>query len=262
MFCYRYRRLINLELDDRLPDHRVPDLERHLRDCPDCRAYREELALGRRLLAATAAEPSPAFEWTLQLRLNRALQEAARSQAPWPETPDHGWSWWRRLALSSFAGAAITAALALWLLPGRGPMPAGKPGGDLRSPTRHETVAAISPVTSTAGAGDRRSLSAPDLFGPPRAVGLGRLASTPRYLSGGAALPVDSPSLVDRLLRENEVLRSQVLILQSRNRALQALLTEQSRDRVGEEGVGAADSGMPAGEFLGKTLSREGDREP
>ena len=239
MFCFRYRRLINLERDGRLPDHRVRDLEDHLAGCAACREYREDLGLAHRLLAATGAAPSPSFEWTLQLKLNRALQEAAGAQLPLPEEPGRNAVWWRRLALSSLAGAAATVALALWLFPAGGPTPR-TPAAPSRLAVTPATApaAAASPVASTAGSGDRRSLAAPNLFSD-HLGGFGRLASTPDYLGADLGRTSPSPSLLTRLLRENEVLRSQVLVLQARNRALQALLAEHPRDTVAspDEGV-------------------------
>ncbi len=235
MFCFQSRRLINLELDDRLPAHRIPVLERHLADCAECRRYRDELLLARRLLRAPDAGPSPSFEWTLQLRLNRALQEAASGQVPWEE-PTPGWrSWWRNFALSSLAGAAVAVALVVWMLPVQRHGIPGQQGREGGAPVAalQATPSRSAPPTvgSTAGAADRRPLAAPGLFAHNgTAGGFGQLASTPRYWASGYPVSprgdTGEAGLIERLLRENEILRSQVLILQSRNRSLQALLAE------------------------------------
>ena len=80
MLCRTARQLISQEMDGMLPAEKTPAFEEHLGRCGDCRDYRAELGLGRRLLQATAAEPVDSFEWKLQLRLNRALQEAAATR--------------------------------------------------------------------------------------------------------------------------------------------------------------------------------------
>lgn len=118
MFCYKARKLISLEMDDLLPANDTPSLEKHLAECGDCRAYREDLSLGSRLLRATADEPSESFEWNFQLKLNRALQAAAAERTvPWEEAPSSGTGWWRSFAVSSFAGVAAAALVAVLIWP-------------------------------------------------------------------------------------------------------------------------------------------------
>jgi hypothetical protein len=158
MFCFKARKLINLEMDGALPARRTRALEEHVARCASCRSYREELATGRRLLHATAAEPSEAFEWTLQLKLNRALQGAAASgSVPWIETAGSPLRWLRSFAFASAAGIALAAALAVWVLPLQ---PGTAPVGFAHRPAVAAAEVPASPVSSSAGATDRLSLTA------------------------------------------------------------------------------------------------------
>ncbi|MBK6899071.1 MAG: zf-HC2 domain-containing protein [bacterium] len=118
MLCTTARRLISQQMDGMLPAEKTPAFEEHLGRCAACREYRAELGLGRRLLQATAAEPTDAFEWKLQLRLNRTLQEAAAARTvPWEDAPHGAARWWRGFAASSLAGVAVTALVAVLVWP-------------------------------------------------------------------------------------------------------------------------------------------------
>jgi len=190
MFCFMARKLISQEMDGVLPARKTRALEEHVDRCAACRAFRTELETGRRLLRATATEPSEAFEWTLQLKLNRAMQSAAASGAvPWVESQGgSAFAWLRSFGLSSVAGLALAAVLAVWVLPlGTGPLPAS---GDLHlAETAGETAA--SPVTLSAGDADRLSLSPQPRYRPL----LSGSSGSGRTVSGWS---LAQPNLLDR----------------------------------------------------------------
>jgi len=105
----------------------------------------------------TDLEPSEAFEWTLQLKLNRALQgAAAESAVPWVEAPGNPLRWLRSFALSSAAGVALAAGLAIWVLPLQ-PGPAQGPAGTRLAESTFGVEA--SPVATSAGDSDRQPLT-------------------------------------------------------------------------------------------------------
>ncbi|MBU1073360.1 zf-HC2 domain-containing protein, partial [bacterium] len=126
MFCVTARKLISQEMDGMLPARRTRALEEHVGRCSACRSYRGELETGRRLLRTTAAEPSETFSWTLQLKLNRAMQGSVASSAvPWVDSAHGSSGWLRSFALSSLAGVALATVVAVWVLPlEQGPLPA------------------------------------------------------------------------------------------------------------------------------------------
>ncbi len=220
MRCGKARTLINLELDGVLPPEQTPSLDEHLARCGDCRAHREELELGGRMIRATAEEPSDAFEWKLQLRLNRALQEAAGEGVPWDEPADRPWfGWLRSFGLSAAAGLAFVVVMTTWVLPDLGMGPAA-PGGTLADAGSRPAVSdrlSLQPETrifdfkgSRGGAG-------------PATVGTGAfLGSEPEWLSDAP----DSRRTISVLEEEVRRLRTQLVELRTENEHLKALLVD------------------------------------
>lgn len=248
MLCRRSRAWISLALDGVLPPDRTVALTAHLERCAGCRAYREDLLLGQRLLAATTPRPSESLEWRIQLKLNRALQEAARAaSSPLAEPAPGSGRWWRLAGAATVAGLALALAAANWLLPplpaaperpalvAAGPEPAGAPvevhrpalaaAPDLaaRSPERETTGS----VGSTAGDADRTSYigAGPSLLwrGQTRNGMLGRPASeTARIGWSGSSL--DDLRTITALREANQRLRAQLSISQRQIESLRAQL--------------------------------------
>jgi hypothetical protein len=238
MHCTTARRLISQEMDGMLPAEKTPAFEEHLGRCAGCREHRDELGVGRRLLRATAAPPSDSFEWTLQLRLNRAMQQAAAARTvPWEDAPRGAARWWRGFAASSLAGVAVTALVAVLIWP-EGPRtaePAARPSATVAaaatapaaSPPSARLVTDLSdrlPLTGSRG----RGLSLGNSF-LGRPVSQGLLAERPRTgdrlqsvsLSSGMLAGLDE---VAALRAENARLRSGLIGLRGENTTLKALL--------------------------------------
>jgi hypothetical protein len=118
MRCAKAREYLSHQLDEQLTPDRAGDLAAHLDACGDCRAYREDLLVGRRIMAATEPELPPNFDWKLQLKLNQALQQAAGEAVyPWrDETPDR-WRWLGNFGAAAAVGLAAVLALAVFFAP-------------------------------------------------------------------------------------------------------------------------------------------------
>lgn len=186
MLCRRARDWISLSLDGMLPPDRTVALLAHLERCGGCRAWREEVQLGQRLLAATTPRLSENFEWRLQLKLNQTLQEAARAATSPFAAAEQGWRrWFQGAALASVGGVAVVVALSLFLLPPHRPaptflaLPSAQP--PVVAPARGDSrVAAVADgpeagtVTATAGDPTRTSLRPGARTPAPVAGGIGR----------------------------------------------------------------------------------------
>lgn len=118
MRCNKAREFLSLELDGMMPPGEAVELERHVESCPACQEYRDDLLMGRRLLAATEPELPENFDWKLQLRLNQTLKEAAGEVAfPWePERVDR-WAWLRNFGAALAVGLAAVLTVALFVGP-------------------------------------------------------------------------------------------------------------------------------------------------
>jgi hypothetical protein len=127
MKCNKAKEWLSLEMDGRLAPQYVPPLQQHLSGCDACRAYRDDLQISRRLVQATGPTLSDSFDWKLQLRLNRALREAARdASAPWPQ-PAVGWRHWLlRAGFSATLGLSAVLVVALLSPAGLAPLTAGE----------------------------------------------------------------------------------------------------------------------------------------
>lgn len=114
MKCSKFQEQISLEMDGQLAPEHVPALQRHLETCPECRAYREDLMIGLRMLNATEPELPDNFDWKLQLRLSQAMREAARDTSyPWQEVAG-GWRrWLGRAGVAAAVGLATVLSVAM-----------------------------------------------------------------------------------------------------------------------------------------------------
>jgi len=216
--------MINLELDGVLPPEQTPHLEEHLARCADCRGYRADLDTGSRMIRATAAEPSDAFEWKLQLKLNQALQEAAGAGTPWQENEPSPWfGWLRSFGLSSAAGLALVLVVTTWILPNaldRTAVDAGSVAG------RVSDTPAL--TRSSADRGDRLSLQpASPVFSFGGNGSAGRVVSGGTFLSGNDSWLKNGPDArrsFSALEAEVQHLRDQLVQSRQENARLMALL--------------------------------------
>jgi hypothetical protein len=119
MKCRKVQEWISLEIDDQLPPEHVRHLQDHLQACDECRAFREDLHIGLRMLHATDPVLPDNFDWKLQLRLSQTLRETARDTAyPW-HGEESGWRrWFARASLSAALGLAAVLAVAV-MAPGQ-----------------------------------------------------------------------------------------------------------------------------------------------
>ena len=119
MRCSKVRDYLNRGMDEQLPPDVTVGLTNHLDKCEACLAFREDLMVSRRLIAATNPEISENFEWKLQLKLNQALQQVAGEAAyPWEENAVDRWHWLRNFGAASAVGLAAVLALAMFIDPG------------------------------------------------------------------------------------------------------------------------------------------------
>ncbi len=133
MRCNKAREYLSLEMDGRTPPDVAGLLETHLDSCADCQAYRTDLLLGRRLLAATEPELPENFDWKLQLRLNQTLKETAGEAAfPWEEARTDRWAWLRNFGAAAAVGMAAVLTVAIFLGPTGAP-PASRPLSENRA---------------------------------------------------------------------------------------------------------------------------------
>jgi hypothetical protein len=158
MRCGKAQKWLSLEMDDHLPPDKTPALEEHLQRCTNCRSYRDDLLLGRRLLRSESPQLSDNFDWRLQLRLNHSLKDIVGNTAlPWEDSLPHRGRWWASVGMAAAGGLAVTLAasfLGLFALPAVDLAPIGEPSS---------TVAEGPPPTASVSqpASDRASLSRP-----------------------------------------------------------------------------------------------------
>ena len=242
MRCGKARQWLSLDLDDQLPHDRVIALEHHLDACSECRAFRDDLLAGRRILKATEPKLSDSFEWRLRLRLNRTLEEAARlAPAPWEEPSGRVAGWWRHFSVASSVGlaAVLTIALFTWPLGETAPHLAG----DGRTESDFEYLV---PVASGERDGDRvtglipsdrRPLSglADRSTGWQRPVtggGTSRSGSGGQFLSGWSGRSVSDLQTINALRIQNERLDTMVRHYQRQLRTFKAQLDTTGEDHL------------------------------
>jgi hypothetical protein len=104
--CHTAYEWIVRDLDEGLEPEKLPDLDRHLRHCPDCRRLREETAaLLSRLPEDVPPEPDDEFWSRYHSSLRARLQEKALSERPF-------WSFhWKGAATMLSALAVLLVAV-------------------------------------------------------------------------------------------------------------------------------------------------------
>jgi anti-sigma factor RsiW len=145
MRCAQFDGLIALEIEGDLPERQSRRVEEHLRSCPGCRAFAEELKESQAALKGLARETVVGLDFQ-QLR-GRVLEEISREQS----RSGTGWRTWlvggrRRAVLAGFA-VALLAGGALYLA--RWDILNVQPGSRLREARTVTRNAALpdSPVT-------------------------------------------------------------------------------------------------------------------
>ncbi len=244
MLCRRARNWISLSMDGELPPDRTVALTEHLERCETCRAYRSDLQVGRRLIAATAPELSDNFEWRLQLKLSQTLQGAARS-LDYPLAPAApGLGRWLTMAGGAAAAgvAIILVASSLLLQPGI-PSPPLNGGAQLADgpSVPASTVASTTPaaddgdrgsVTSTAGAASRIPFISGGMVPPWRGRSGGGLLGEPvNALSGGvwSGTSINDLRTITSLREENQRLRAALSVAQREVEFMKAQLDTSGR---------------------------------
>jgi hypothetical protein len=223
MLCRRARNWISLAMDGELPPDRTVALTEHLERCEHCRAYRDDLQIGRRLIAATTPAVADNFEWRLQLKLSQTLQGAAKSIASPFAPPLPGLARWASMAgLATAAGVALVFAASALLGPTTSPvlLTSGERGGqpmaqavDTR-PAATPIGAGSGVVTSTAGAANRTALTGGGLpWHPRQGIGLGEQVTS---FTGGTWSGTSMSDLrtITSLREENQRLRAALSVAQ------------------------------------------------
>lgn len=229
MRCNKAREFLSLELDRMMPPGEAVELEKHLESCSECQEYRDDLLLGRRLLAATEPELPENFDWKLQLRLNQTLKEAAGDVAfPWQEERADPWSWLRNFGAASAVGLAAVLTVALFVGPFGAP-----------ETTPHAASTSVAPTSAFS---DRLPLERSMAWSGLRTAG-----TRQQPVSGMAALPASSRLQLDggwsggnpsdlltitRLKEENRKLNNALMQAQWQLRRMQAQL-----DTTGQQPV-------------------------
>ncbi len=242
MRCGKARQWLSLDLDDQLPHDRVIALEHHLDACSECRAYRDDLVTGHRILKATESQLSDSFEWRLRLRLNRTLEEAARlAPAPWLEPSGRIAGWWRHFGVAGAVGLAAVLTVALFAWPGGEiPLPLA---GDSRTESDFEYLVPVASGEQNSGRvtglipSDRRPLSrhADRSAGWQRPVtggGTGRTGTSGQFLSGWSGRSVSDLQTINALRIQNERLDTRVRHYQRQLQTFKAQLDTAGEDHL------------------------------
>ena len=106
MKCRQARLLLSQHLDGELDRPSAEVMQRHVRACPDCRAYQGQLSQMRELVQASAVASPPA---DLPDRIRARLGERVRGRE-WVETE----AWCRRLVPVAAAALVVFALLAFF----------------------------------------------------------------------------------------------------------------------------------------------------
>ncbi len=153
MRCHKVKDYISQEMDEHLPPDVTVDLTEHLDSCAECREFRDDLLLGRRVMSATAPVLPDNFEWKLQLKLNQTLQRTAGETAyPWTETDQDKWRWVRNFGAAAAVGMAAVLALAVFIGPENGP------GDAVQAVSREGSSGEVQTTSAGAGNSDRLPL--------------------------------------------------------------------------------------------------------
>ncbi len=221
MRCGKAREWLSLETDGQLPPDRIIGLEKHMETCGQCRAYRADLSLGQRMLAATTPDLPENFDWRLRLKLNQALQKGAQEiPLPWAAPRSRAGNWFASFSTATAVGLAAVLALAVFLGPTvfESGFRSGSPFAD-SSP--QPTTELVSDAT------DRLPLNSTymPLVTPGR--GLQRTVS-----ATGFGRPV--PEIIFDLQSENRYLRNRLFYCEQEIRSLKARLDTTVDNHVDE----------------------------
>lgn len=142
MRCSKAQNLISLAMDQSLAPPEGVALEGHLRDCPGCVRYREDLLRCRELLQESEMAPSASFEWKVQLGIQKALREGAAARQEKKSRP-----FWLPAGLSAALTAALVLAAGLAWIGSGGPSvaPDGTDAGGVEAPASSPVARATSP---------------------------------------------------------------------------------------------------------------------
>jgi len=230
MKCNRIQQWISQEMDGQLAPEHVAPLAEHLQSCTECRGFQHDLQVGARMLRATEPTLGDDFDWKLQLRLSRAMREAAQQAHPWQDAPSRWRPWLTRAGFSGAVGLAAVLTLALLL-----------PPGTLTTGPEAATVADLTsrrlPLqAATVGGGvdaTRRPLQV-DFGQPGRYDGFQRSVSGRGDFGAASLARVDSPEVtrIRQLERENETMRRLLFGKDRQIQFLQAQLDSLARRAV------------------------------
>ncbi|MGB9893774.1 MAG: anti-sigma factor family protein [Candidatus Saccharicenans sp.] len=95
MKCQKYQKLISDWLDGNIKTKERQKLEFHLRSCPSCRQYYEDLTIiDQRIRNLAKPDDShwPNFEKDLRLRLAQIKEEQAEKKSFWQSLPAPAWA--------------------------------------------------------------------------------------------------------------------------------------------------------------------------
>jgi hypothetical protein len=221
MRCGKAQAYLSRQADEALPAEVTAPLARHLDACADCRQFRQDLAVGRRLLAATPPQLADNFEWRLHLRLNQALQQAAGAVAfPWDEERTDRRLWIRNFGTAASYGLAAVLALAMFL----GPQPerraaglrldgihlAGQAGDQIASAQSDQADPAGADRLPLQKAGFRGGLTPVSGVQQPVSSGLGAAGSRQAIDRGWSGDLLEDLATIQNLRLENRRLTNQI----------------------------------------------------
>ena len=224
MRCNKAQEYLSLEMDGLLPPVATGDLLKHLDGCADCREYRQDLELSRRVLGATQPSLPDNFDWKLQLKLNQTLKETAGAAAyPWIEPGVDRSAWLRNFGTAASLGLAAVLAFALFL-----------------GPVSREAAPTISPGTTWQALGNDRLPLGGNLAGGSR-FGRQVRAGSPfqQPVSGGAVLDrgwsgsnYEDLQLIRRLRSENQNLSARLAQTQLQLQLMRAQLDSTRKNAL------------------------------
>lgn len=230
MKCNRFQQWISQEMDGQLAPEHVTPLAEHLQSCDECRGFRHDLQVGVRILRATEPTLGDDFDWKLQLRLSRAMRDAARQSHPWQDAPSRWRPWLTRAGISGAVGLAAVLSLALLLPPDVMTSGAG-------TATVAERTSRRLPMQQTVEHGGvdatRRPLQV-DFGTSGSYAGFQRSVSGRGDFGAGSLTRVDTPEVVRirRLERDNETMRRLLFGKDRQIQFLQAQLDSLTRRAV------------------------------
>lgn len=231
MKCNRIQQWISQEMDGQLAPEHVAPLAEHLQACDECRGFRQDLQVGVRMLRATEPTLGDDFDWKLQLRLSRAMREAAQQSHPWQDAPSRWRPWLTRAGISGAVGLAAVLTLAV-LLPSDTMLPGTGTATMAELTSRRlplQSAAAVQGVTDAT----RRPLQV-DFGQAGRFRGFQRSVSTGSDFGGGSLASVENLEVmrIRQLERENETMRRLVFGKDRQIQFLQAQLDSLTRRAV------------------------------